>query len=388
MLTRSVNLSKFQSFFLFGARGTGKSTLLRQLFPEEDYFWIDLLDVEQEMRYLNSPQLLLQDWQGAPTKQRQTKWLVIDEVQRAPKLLDVVHAAIEKHRLCFAMTGSSARKLRHGSSNLLAGRAVTFDLHPFSAQELGKQFDLEDALNFGTLPRSVALRAHQQDRKRFLFSYVNTYLREEIQAEGFVRKFTPFRNFLSVAAAASGNILNISKLARQVGVDKSTVQRYFDLLEDTLIGFYLPAFSRSIRMAQAKHPKFYFFDTGVARVAAQAIDTYLTPSTYEFGRFFEHFIVLEIVKMNAAHEKGYAFSYFKTERGAEIDIIANKGKQVIAIEIKSAVKPDITAIRQLARLSKAIANCQPFIFCRTARPSLIEGVRVMPWQQGVAELFS
>lgn len=387
MVSRSLKVSKFQSFFLFGARGTGKSTLLRRLFPERDYFWVDLLDVEQEMRYLNAPQMLLQDWQGASSTKKKKKWLVIDEVQRAPKLLDVVHAAIERHGLCFAMTGSSARKLRHGSSNLLAGRAVTFDLHPFSAQELGAQFDLEDALNYGTLPRSVALRTREQERKRFLLSYVNTYLREEIQAEGFVRKFAPFRNFLSIAATASGSILNISKLARQIGVDKSTVQRYFDLLEDTLLGFYLPAFNRSIRMAYAKHPKFYFFDTGVVRAAAQAMDTYLTPSTYEFGRFFAHFIVLEIIKMNAAHEKGYSFSYFKTERGAEIDIVASKGKQALAIEIKSALDPDITAIRRLARLSKAIGDCQAHILCRTSRPSLIEGVRIMPWQQGVKALF-
>lgn len=308
-------------------------------------------------------------------------------MQRAPRLLDVVHAAIERHGLRFAMTGSSARKLRHGGSNLLAGRAVTFDLHPFSSLELGEQFDLEDALNFGTLPRSVALRAEPQERKRFLFSYVNTYLREEIQAEGFVRKFAPFRSFWGIAATASGTILNISKLARQIGVDKSTVHRYFGLLEDTLLGFYLPAFSRSTRMAYAKHPKFYFFDPGITRAATQSLDTHLVPGTYEFGHFFEHFVVLEIIKINAAHEKGYAFSYFKTERRAEIDIIATKGKQTLAIEIKSAVDPDITAIRRLARLSKSIKNCQPFIFCRTDQPSLIEGVRVLPWQQGVAELF-
>ena len=388
MIPRTVNLSKFQSFFLFGARGTGKSTLLRQLLPMDRYFWVDLLEVETETRYLNAPQLLLQDWQQASTELRLNNWIVIDEVQKVPRLLDVVHLAIERHGINFAMTGSSARKLRHGAANLLAGRAVTFALHPFSARELGTQFDLDDALNFGLLPRAVALRKELAERKRFLHSYVNTYLREEVQAEGFLRKFAPFRNFLPIAASASGTILNISLLARQTGVDKSTVQRYFSILEDTLIGFYLPAFSRSTRMAYAKHPKFYFFDTGVARAAALSLDTYLRPATYEFGRFFEHFVVLEIIKENSANEKGYEFFYFRTDRGAEIDIVAAKGQQTLAIEIKSTPEPDITAIRKLARLSKSIANCQPCVFCRTTRPLLVEGVRVLPWQQGIAELFS
>ena len=388
MLTRIVKPSKFQSFFLFGARGTGKSTLLRELFPVDKHFWIDLLEIETETRYVTAPQLLLEDWQAADAAVQKNGWIIIDEVQKAPRLLDVVHLGIERHGIKFAMTGSSARKLRYGGSNLLAGRAVTFALHPFTAQELGTEFDLDDAINFGTLPRSVALRQHADERRRFLFSYVNTYLREEIQAEGFVRKFAPFRNFLKIAATASGTILNMALLARQTGVDKNTVQRYFSILEDTLLGFYLPSFSRSTRMAYAKHPKFYFFDTGIARAAAQTLGTQLRPSTYEFGRFFEHFVVLEAIRANAAHEKGYEFFYFKTDRGAKIDIVATRGKQTLAIEIKSTTSPDITAIRKLARLSQSITDCQPCIFCRTTRASLIEGVRVLPWQQGIAEFFT
>ena len=387
MVTRIVKPSKFQSFFLFGARGTGKSTLLRELFPVDKHFWVDLLEIETETRYVTAPQLLLEDWQAAEAEVRERGWIIIDEVQKAARLLDVVHLGIERHGIKFAMTGSSARKLRYGSSNLLAGRAVTFALHPFTARELGAEFDLEDAINYGTLPRAVALRQHVDERKRFLLSYVNTYLREEIQAEGFVRKFAPFRNFLQIAATASGTILNMALLARQTGVDKNTVQRYFSILEDTLLGFYLPSFSRSTRMAYAKHPKFYFFDTGIARAAAQTLDTQLRPRTYEFGRFFEHFVVLEAIRANAAYEKGYEFFYFKTDRGAEIDIIATKGKHTLAIEIKSTSSPDIAAIRKLARLSQSIEGCQPCILCRTSRPSLIEGVRVLPWQQGIAEFF-
>lgn len=388
MVPRIVKPSLSQSFFLFGPRGVGKSTLLRSLFPRTQFFWRNLLEPELEARYAASPSALLQDWGSASPAQRNNGWIIIDEVQKVPKLLDVVHLAIEEHGLRFALTGSSARKLRHGSSNLLAGRAITHNMHAFSAFELGDSFDLEDALNFGLLPQAVQLRDKYTDRKRFLLSYVNTYLRSEIREEQFVRKIEPFRNFLRIAAAASGTTLNISRLGRQVNIENRTVQRYFSLLEDTLIGFYLPAFNRSMRIAQARHPKFYFFDTGVARAASLALNTRLTASTYEFGRLFEHFVVLEIIKTNDMFEKGYELFYYRTERGDEIDIIACCGNRTLAIEIKSAIEPDISVVRKFARQMHKLDGCQPYIFCRTKHPSLVEGVRVLPWQQGVAELFS
>ena len=388
MIHRQVKLSELQSFFLFGARGTGKSTLLRAKFPQDDYFWVDLLHPEQEMRYGTMPERLLDDWRSLQDSQKARGWLVIDEVQRVPKLLDVVHIGIEQHGIKFAMTGSSTVKLRRGAANLLAGRAVTFNLHPFSALELGEAFDLEDALNFGTLPRAVALRHDTTERRRFLAGYVSTYLREEIQAEQLARRLEPFRYFLEAAAAASGSILNIAKLARQANIEARTAQRYFALLEDTMIGFYLPAFDRSVRRRQAKHQKFYFFDPGVARAATQTLRTGITEGSYEFGRLFEQFVILEILKTNAACESDYQLSYLNTADGGEIDLIATRGKTTLAIEIKSARDPDITAIRRLSRLSKGIDNCQPYIFCRTSIASEIEGVRVLPWQQGVVQLFA
>lgn len=388
MIVRSVNLSKFQSFFLFGPRGTGKSTLLRRMFPEQDYYWIDLLNPEIETRYLLSPSTMFNDWQMASDQQRTNGWIIIDEIQKVPRLLDVVHLGIENHGLKFAMTGSSARKLRYGGSNLLAGRAVTFELHPFSSLELGNNLVVEDAINYGTLPRSLALRDNPIERKRFLYSYVNTYLREEIQAEGFIRKFEPFRNFLPIAATASGTIINMTKMARQIGINSTTVQRYFSILEDTLLGFYLPSFNRSIRTGYARNPKFYFFDTGVLRAASQNLDNHLTPSTYEFGRLFEHMVLLDILKVSSAAEKHYSFSYLRTERGLEIDVIATRGNELLAIEIKSTTDPDLIDIRKYARLAKSIDGCQPYIFCRTNRPSLQEGVKIVPWRQGVEQLFA
>lgn len=393
MIRRTLNLSKFQSFFLFGPRGTGKTTLVEASFARQQYLWVDLLDPAQELRYLRDPNALLETWEGVTPTQKKHGWIIIDEIQKVPKLLDLVHMGIERFGLKFALTGSSARKLRRGASNLLAGRAVTFNLHPFSALELGAAFNLHEALNFGMLPRAVALREEPVERRRFLASYVNTYLREEISAEQLVRKFEPFTRFLSIAAEANGTILNVAKLARQAHVEQRTAIRYFTLLEDTLLGFFLPSFNRSARKRQVRHPKFYFFDPGVVRAATQTLDIELTPGSYAYGRAFEHFVILEIIKANDAHEKGYFFSYFKVTSGdgleAEVDLVATKGQRTLAVEIKSSTQPDISEIRKLARLIRHIdRDCQPYIFCRTARAYVSEGITILPWQQGIVELFS
>lgn len=388
MRNRSLTISKLQSFFLFGARGTGKSTLLAEMFPEQRYFWVDLLDPRLELRYLRDPNRILNDWSRAPIDQRRNNWIVIDEIQKVPKLLDLAHLAIEKHGIKFAMTGSSARKLRYGGSNLLAGRAFTYHLYPFSFMEMGNDFDLNDALHFGLLPRSVALRDYPMEQREFLYSYVNTYLRSEIQTEGLVRSLEPFTRFLQVAAQANGTILNIAKLARQSRVERRTAERYFSLLNDTLVGFFLPSFHYSERKKQASNAKFYFFDTGIVRVASEDLDS--SVDNYRFGHLFEHFVILEAIKASTAHRQHFSFSYLEAERSlnSEIDLLASKGQtKILAIEIKSTTDPDIVDIRKLARTSKKIANCTPYIFCHTTIPSLVEGVHIMPWQQGINELF-
>jgi len=393
MITRLITLSELQSFFLFGPRGTGKSTLLEARLPRTQHLWVDLLDPEQELHYLRNPNALLETWRRASAEQRARGWLIIDEIQRVPKLLDLVHIGIERMGIKFALTGSSARKLRRGAANLLAGRASTLHLHPFSFLELGEQFDLHDALRFGLLPKSLALRAARDERKRFLASYVNTYLYEEINAEQFIRKFEPFVRFLSIAAEANGMILNISKLARQVYVEPRTAIRYFQLLEDTLIGFFLPSFAHSARKRQTKHPKFYFFDCGIVRAATQTLDDGLSEGSYLFGRCFEHLVILEIIKASDIYDRYYHFSYYRVTSGdgteAEIDLIASKGMRHLAIEIKSSRAPDITEVRKLKRLAATITGDRvtPYIFCQAECASLIEGVHVLPWQQGIRELF-
>ena len=364
--------------------------MLGNMFPRAQYFWLDLLNPRVELRYLRDPSRMLDDWQQAEAVPRRNNWIIIDEVQKIPKLLDVVHLGIEQHGIKFAMTGSSAAKLRWSNSNLLAGRALTYELYPFSALELGDRFALEDAINFGLLPQVVALRGHPEERKNFLESYVNTYLYTEIQAAGLVRKLEPFWRFLQVAAQASGSVLNISRLARQAQVERQTAHRYFVLLQDSLLGFLLPSYHRSERQKRARSPKFYFFDTGVMRAASENIEVILKPSSYEFGRCFEHLVILEAVKANTAHHKRYTFSYLEASNGTqtEIDLVAAKGKQVLAIEIKSATDPDIVDVRRLARTSKKITALPPYILCRTSQPTIREGVHILPWQQGIAKLFT
>jgi predicted AAA+ superfamily ATPase len=388
MIPRLVKLSKSRSFFLFGPRGVGKSTLLDAHFKDESVYAVSFLDSEVERRLALRPERLLEEWKALPKNTRQSKWIIIDEVQRLPKILDAVHLGIESLGLKFALTGSSARKIRRGSANLLAGRASEFYLHPLSFVELGSQFDLKDALQWGTLPASFNLRNDLEERRRFLNAYVNTYLREEIQAEQIVRNMEPFRMFIEVAATANGKILNASKVGRQCGVDPKTSQRYFEILADTLIGFFLPAFDRSVRKQQARHPKFYWFDVGVSRAASGMLDDRIGDSTYEYGNSFEHLVIVEAKRLNDMLETHARLFYFQSADGAEIDLIVRKGKRLSAIEIKSTDKPDISEIRKHANLSSVLGkNTTPYILCTTKVAALIEGVWVMPWEQGLREIF-
>ena len=199
------------------------------------------------------------------------KRVIIDEVQKIPKILDVVQLEITKNKnIQFILTGSSARKLRKGAANMLAGRLFTFSLHPFTHLELSTQFDLDNALQLGSLP-GLNNYKNTKDKSRYLESYIHTYLKEEILVEQLVRKIKPFKGFLEIAAQCNGQIVNYSKIARILGVDYTTVQTYFDILVDTYLGFYLKSFNRSIRKQQNHAPKFFLFDTGITRGFTEAI---------------------------------------------------------------------------------------------------------------------
>ena len=285
-----INISKSQSFFLFGPRGTGKSTLLAELFTPEESIYLDLLEPDLANELISYPQNLLT--RLAPHVGEKT-WVIIDEVQKAPQLLDLVHKLIQKKQFKFVLTGSSARKLKRGASNLLAGRAFVFNLFPLTVDELKDSFSLDEALKFGTLPEIFSFE-NENDKMLFLKAYAQTYLKEEIVMEQVVRNLPPFRRFLDVAAQMNTDIINYSNIAKDIHSDPKTVSGYYDILEDTLLGFRLPAYHTSIRKQQKKASKFYLFDTGVTRALAGQVDYDLMSKSFEYGQLFEAFIINEI----------------------------------------------------------------------------------------------
>jgi len=374
------------SFFLFGARGTGKTRLLQSLFPDPaSVLWIDLLREGETLQFLRAPNELRSRLDALA---KPPSFVVIDEVQRVPSLLNEVHSLIEERKQRFALTGSSARKLRRGAANMLAGRALLNYLFPLTFRELGSDFSLNRVLRWGSLP-AVINEQNPDVRNALLRTYVDVYLREEIREEQLVRNLDPFARFLEAAAPSNGQIINFSKIAREAGTDSKGVARYFQILEDTLLGFFLEPYHSSVRKRQRQHAKFYLFDIGVKRALEGALRTELSPQTYDWGRAFEHLVVLEAHRLNAYLQFDYKFSYLKTQGQLEIDLIAERrGKPTWAIEIKSAAEVDIVDLRRLKELSGAIPNSRPAIFCTAQHPKLIDGVLVMPWEQGINELFS
>lgn len=384
MVDRVINLSKKHSFFLFGARGTGKSTLIRDQFLSQfSTLSIDLLNSDLEEEYSKYPMRLYEKIKSTPQK---WDWIFIDEVQKIPKLLDVVHKSIEELKINFILTGSSARKLKREGANLLAGRAFWYSLFPFTKEELRKDFSLDSVLQWGSLPTVFSLES-DLDKKQYLKSYNQIYLKEEIKAEQLIRNIDPFRDFLEVAAQMSGKIINYSKIGNDVGVDHKTVQNYFSILTDTLIGFILPSFHHSVRKSQRLSPKFYYFDIGVKNSLAQTIDSKPAPATTTYGDLFEHFIILEIYRLNEYFQKDYRMSYLMTKNGVEIDLILSKGRYHYAIEIKSSSTIDYTEINRTHALAKDIPNLKKIFYISNHREQrLINGVECLYWEDFLNQL--
>jgi len=284
------------------------------------------------------------------------------------------------------LTGSSIRKLKHGVANLLAGRAFLYKLFPLTFLELKSGFDLNQILLFGSLPEVINLKS-RKDKLRYLNTYIHTYLREEIVSEQIIRNIEPFRHFLEVAGQCNGSILNHSRIAREAGVDYKSSQRYFEILEDTLLGFRLPAFSMSIRRQQNKAPKFYLFDLGVARALAGLMDVQVQPSTYSFGSCFEHFIIAEIYRLNEYYETHYKLSYFQSKDGVEIDLILQKGYEKIFIEIKSKKRVLSNDLRNLKSVKKNIPKAKYFLLSLDAIERKEDGIRLVHWQEGLRRIF-
>lgn len=384
MYTRLLKPSKLHSFFLFGARGTGKTTLLNQLFLEEKCYYIDLLKLEWEERLAANPEDLNNIIESEVVKKK-IKYVVIDEIQKLPKLLDIVHFQIEKNKLHFALTGSSARKLKRGGANLLAGRAITNYLFPLTSREIGKKFDLHAALTWGTLP--TIFNIDENLKGDYLRSYVDTYLKEEIIAEQIIRKVQPFRQFLQVAAQSNGKILNFSKVARDVQSDVPSVQNYFEILEDTLLGFSLPAFDTSIRKRVRKNPKFYFFDCGVQSALSRMLNIGISPQTSIYGERFEQFIINEIRHLSIYKKYDWEFSYFATKDHVEIDLVIDRpGLPIAFIEIKSGTKINKEHCRHLLKIKKDLPKAEYFLFSQDTMNRVIDDVQCLHWQEGLTAL--
>ncbi len=310
-----------RSFFLFGPRGTGKTAWLRQRLTKPLLFDLLLADVFQ--RLAAAPERLRH---AIPVEHE--VWVVIDEVQRIPQLLDEVHALIESRGLRFALTGSSARKLRRGDANLLAGRARTLHMHPLTALELGSDFDLAQSLRFGSLPFACTT----DDPAAYLRDYVATYLREEVMQEGLVRNLSTFSRFLEAASFSQGSVLNMAAVARGCGVSAKLAESHFDLLEDLLLSTRVPVFTRRAKRRMASHPKFYYFDCGVYRTlrprgpldSEQEID----------GPALETLFLSNVRAVNDAHELGYDIHYWRTATGAEVDFVLYGERGLLAFELK------------------------------------------------------
>lgn len=386
MFKRLLNPSLSQSFFLFGPRGTGKTTFLKNFFQNKVTHWIDLLDSTQEEAYAIDPGKLYREL--TILKGKRDHWIVIDGVQKIPRLLDTVHRLIEETSLKFALTGSSARKLKHGSANLLAGRAFMNYLFPLTFFEMGKAFSLSEALTWGTLP-GITQFGLDSEKKDFLKAYALTYLKEEVWAEHIIRELDPFRRFLPVAAQTNGTVINYSKIARDVGVDYKTVQSYFSILEDTLLGFFIEPYHRSIRKQQRQAPKFYFFDTGVKRALENTLDIPLKPKTYFFGNSFEHWLITEIFRLNHYTKKDYRLYYLLTKDDAEIDLIVERpGKNNLIIEIKSTDRPDSLDAKKLERFLDDFKDASAIMLCLTEEAQQMGKVLCLPWQDAIKMIFS
>jgi predicted AAA+ superfamily ATPase len=365
------------TFFLWGPRQTGKSTLLRRVYPEAR--WVDLLKADEYRRYLEHPELLRQelDAEEAGT----VRQVVIDEIQKIPALLDEVHWMFENREVHFALCGSSARKVRRGAANLLGGRALRYELHGLTAGELGEQFDLDRLLNHGYLPRIYA-----SDRPRQLLdSYVGDYLREEVAAEGLVRNLAVFSEFLNVAALSDCEQVNYANIARDCGVSGHTVKNHFSILEDTLLGRWLPAYRARPKRRVIGAPKWYFADVGVVNRLARR--GRLVPGSELYGKAFENWLFHELLAYIAYRDVDAELAYWRLASGIEVDFIVNDMQ--LAIEAKATRKVSSQHLKGLRHLVKDHPYTgRRFIVSLEVRARKLEdGIEILPAETFVQLLW-
>lgn len=375
MLSRKLNFQGLEhdSMFLWGARQTGKSTLLKMMFPDNHY--IDLLKSDEFERYNRRAALLREELSLLP----ENELIIIDEIQKIPALLDEIHWLMSNKNHRFIMSGSSARKMRRGGVNLLGGRAVRKHLFPLVSAEI-PEFDLIKACNNGMLPRHYLIN----DASKRLHAYVGDYLQQEIQAEALTRNLSTFSRFMEVAALSNGEIINYNNIASECGVSAPTVKEYFSILEETLIGYTIPAYTKNVKRRVIQSPKFYYFDVGIANFLLKRNS--LAPGSPEFGHALEHFIIQEIIAHLSYSDSRHGLSYWRTTSGYEVDIVI--GKAHTAIEIKSTEEVQSHHTKGVKAFSEEFPNVRPIIVSLDKYPRQMNGVDIYPVKDFLTLLWS
>ncbi len=377
-----LDLPPHQSAFLWGARKTGKSTYLAEHFPRSIKY--DLLKTDELARLLIAPHLLREELIALSSSELKYP-VIIDEVQKAPELLNEVHWLIENKKIGFILCGSSARKLKRGAANLLGGRAWRFQFYPLVYPEI-PDFDLLHAFKNGLLPANYL--SSQPDR--MLRAYIADYLTEEIQAEGLVRNLPGFARFLDLVAYTNGKMLNFARISNDVGVDAKTIKEYYQILVDTLIGYYVEPYSKKIKRDLIQStPKFYLFDVGVANHLQHKHISVLKGE--EAGDAFEHYILTELVAYLGLNELDSPVNYWRSKSGLEVDFVLDRGR--IAIETKIASNVDLRDLSGLVAFCEDYQPQHALVVCQAARKRIITTIgkthiEILPWRDFLENLWA
>ena len=368
-----IPLKTRKSFFLFGPRGTGKTTWLRQHLPDRLSF--NLLQSESYNRLSANPGLIRE-----MIPPHYDDWLIIDEIQRIPELLNEVHDLIESRNHIFILTGSSARKLRQKGVNLLAGRALTYYLHPLTVKEQGDAFQLSQSLHFGHLPA----RFSEHDPEKYLKDYVQTYIREEVLQESLTRNIGHFSRFLEVASFSQGSVINTSEIAREAHIERPTAENYFSIIEDLLIGTRLPVFTRKAKRKLISHQKFYYFDTGVYR-AIRPMGPLDSEAELD-GPALETLVLQELRALNDYLQCHYQLYYWRTKNGLEVDFILYGPQGLIAIEVKRSPYIHPKNLRGLKEFKKDYPPARCYLIYGGSTPLYVEDITVLPMERALRNL--
>jgi uncharacterized protein len=366
-------LNGTSSIFLFGPRGTGKTSWIKAHLP--DSLYLDLLDFSLYSSLSASPDRL-----ETLIPKGFTNWIVLDEVQRVPELLNEIHRLIEHKKLRFLLTGSSARSLKRKGINLLAGRALRYNMHPLTVQEIGNDFNLAHALQFGLLPTAVT----HADPKKYLESYVQTYLREEVLQEGLSRNIGTFNRFLEIASFSQGNLVNYSEIARELGVNRLMVSNNFEILEDLLLAVRLTAFAQRAKRKIVAHQKFYFFDAGVFKIIRPTgpLDS---PEETD-GAALETLFLQSLIAINDYLELGYTIHFWRTSDGTEVDFILYGPKGLHAFEIKRVGLIQNKSLKGLRNFKEDYPEAKLYLLFGGKNKEYHGDIQAIPFEQALKDL--